>query len=143
MNDVAEAKTAPALGISFKASVGDGKELVFQTHVPQEIEPKELNALLDKIKAAAERQGAFADLVQLENELERHMTALSSQDAEAARIDDIAASNHASSGKRGAVALSTTEKKAKENFKATRGKFVEMIGRINEQIDKAKAKIGE
>lgn len=133
----------PALGISYKVGLGDGKELVFQTHVPQTINPGTLNEMIDKLRVAADRQAAFSDLVELEKVLEQQTTAMLAAEEQKAKIDVDYAEKWSASGKKGPVRLTGAEKNAVENFDKSRQGFKSMIARIQGQIDKTKAKIGE
>lgn len=48
--------TEAAIGISWNANLGAEQGLVLQTHVPQSMSQKDLNALLDRMRQAARRQ---------------------------------------------------------------------------------------
>ena len=63
---------APALGVSFRTILDrDGRrEIVFQTHVDQEISTLVLNVMLDRLSLAVDRQIARADLAEAKRQLE-------------------------------------------------------------------------
>ena len=131
-----------AIGISYKCALGDGKEVVFQSHVPQEIETKALDGILDKFRIAADRQAAFADLIQLEKALEQHISgyqnAAEQEVALTARMEE----QHKTSDRRGAVRITPAEAKQRENFQTSMSQFKKMIERIEADIAKTKEKIG-
>lgn len=142
MDDKEATAALPAIGMSYKVGLGDGKELVFQTHVPQNVEPAEMDALIDKLRDAADRQAAFSDLVELEKVLEQQTTAMLAAEEQKAKIDADYSAKWKASGKRGEIKLTGAERNALDNFEKSRQGFLSMIGRVQAQIDKTKAKIG-
>ena len=63
----------PALGMSYQFAVGDkGMTLVFQSHVESSASLTTINALLDKIAAAALRQSKLVELADLDEKLVFH-----------------------------------------------------------------------
>jgi hypothetical protein len=54
-----------ALGITCQLQIGERRSIVIQTHTVQSVEPKELNALFDKIWTAADRINARYRLKEL------------------------------------------------------------------------------
>jgi hypothetical protein len=71
-----EETSTPAIGISFKQTLDDYRELVFQSHVSADCLPDELNALLDKLSSAADRQKAKTHLPTVKGLLEIKKAAL-------------------------------------------------------------------
>ena len=142
MDDKEATNTLPALGISYKVGLGDGKELVFQTHVPQTIGGDALNTLIDKLRDTADRQAAFSDLVELEKALEQQTTARATAEEQKVRIAADYEAKWKDSGKRGEPRLTQAEKNQLDNFDKSRQQFESMVERIQAQIDKTKAKIG-
>jgi hypothetical protein len=65
----------PALGVSFQIILDkEGRrQIVFQTHVDQHTSLTSINAVLDKLSAAADRQIAKAELLHLEGEVDREL----------------------------------------------------------------------
>ena len=55
-------ESTPAIGISFQVGISETKQVVFQCFVPMDCEAAELNGALDKLRDAAERQEAHANL---------------------------------------------------------------------------------
>lgn len=70
MDEVKGADTAPALGVSLNAQFAAGRQVVFQTHVPQDISGKDLDNLLDKMNASADRAEAYYAQDQIRRQLE-------------------------------------------------------------------------
>jgi hypothetical protein len=65
-----EEQTQPAIGISYSAQTGDGRNLVFQTHVPQDCLADQLDGIVDKLRKAADRQLQFGKIDTMNQELE-------------------------------------------------------------------------
>lgn len=125
-----------AIGISYKCALGDGKEMVLQTHVDSETPLPALNAVLDKLRMASERQAAYGDLVQLEQALQQHQNGLQNALEQQAKLEA-----RQEPGRRGPAKLSVADQKAKENFDTSMDQFKKMIERIQADIGKTKAKI--
>lgn len=62
--------TVPALGISVELQYAGGRKMVFQTHTEQAASLDALNALLDKMNAAADRAEAYYAQEQARRQLE-------------------------------------------------------------------------
>lgn len=60
----------PAIGVSYSVQVGDGRNLVFQSHVPQSYTAEELNLFVDKLREVADRNVAFGKLEARDHEIE-------------------------------------------------------------------------
>lgn len=68
----AELEKTPSIGISYQVTLqNDKRQLVMQSFVERDCSKEELNALLDKIRNAGERQQAFSMIFDLERALER------------------------------------------------------------------------
>lgn len=61
----------PAIGVSYTLELPGKKHLAFQTHVAQTLSTGAFNSVLDKLKAAADRQFAFGMLEHLKLQLEQ------------------------------------------------------------------------
>lgn len=68
--------TAPALGASLTMNFGGDRQMVLQTHFPQDMPAKELNTALDKIFVIADRQKARYEIVDFKKEIEGHQKQL-------------------------------------------------------------------
>jgi hypothetical protein len=76
-----EVPEVPAIGISFHLPLDDGtgRHIVFQSHVPQNCPPDELNEVLDKMSHAGERQKSLVLLPTYKSQLEEAKVALESE----------------------------------------------------------------
>jgi len=63
-----EGTSVPAVGVSFNLTLGGGRAMVIQTHIGQD---DNVDALLDRILASADRQKAKYEIVDIEDELRR------------------------------------------------------------------------
>ena len=131
----------PAIGISFKAVPANDREIVFQTHVAQDVSKEELNGLLDRLADACERQGAKVALVQLRKELEKHEKHVRQMGEDLVRIDEKARDEWEKSSRRGPYTMSKTDAAAKAQATVTKARFEEEIDKIKEQIAEFEAKV--
>jgi len=60
----------PALGIEIASALGDTRQVKMTTFVSRDAPPAELNALLDKLIASAERQEAKAKIEKLRDDID-------------------------------------------------------------------------
>jgi hypothetical protein len=128
--------TAPALGVSIKGLVDAQREIVFQTHVEQEISDEKLNALLDKLSRAMDRQLAKATLVTLKKDLAKHQKELRQMEDDFRHIEQNARELWEKSGKRGEFKEQPKDVAAKAQAEAT-------IKRWRSEIANLEALIGE
>ena len=83
-----ELEKIPSIGISYTAELPGKKALVLQSFIDRDCEPKVLNAVLDKIREAGERQFAFGALVQLKLQLEQEEKIAGDHAARMAQVDE-------------------------------------------------------
>lgn len=60
----------PAIGVSFKQTIDDYREIVFQSHIPRDCDKAHLDELLDKLSTASDRLKAKAHLPTIQKLLE-------------------------------------------------------------------------
>src|SRR6516164_11769668 len=66
----------PSIGISFQCALHGQRQIVLQTFIERDCDVATLNAILDKLRDASERQYAWGQVEQLKLELKReHATA--------------------------------------------------------------------
>lgn len=84
-----EKPAAPALGFSIQVDLGAGRNAVLQTHLPNDASLDDINAMLDKMSSAADRQKARYDIDALTRTLEadEKMLAQAREDEERCRRD--------------------------------------------------------
>jgi len=146
---------APALGMSIQVDLGSGRVATLQTFVDSTCSIFELNAMLDKMTHAGDRQRAHYKIEELERDLKQEQKLLAQHADDLARIDKdfdeaqarrydtaekmqktvdtfmaTARDNHVSSGRRADFALKGREKSHVDQV--TSG-----IKKIKDEIDTA------
>ena len=62
----------PAIALSYKVQVGDGKDVVFQTGIARDCPQKELYDLIDKLQKASDRAILYSKIENAEFEIEKN-----------------------------------------------------------------------
>jgi glutamate synthase domain-containing protein 2 len=150
MSDEAQAQpgTVPALGLSYKTILDrEGRrEVVYQTHVEQDVEPGALNALLDKLTKATDRQIAQAELASLaaeESELDKRITRFRSA---AAELDVRSKARWESSGKHGPWnpdKLPPQERSERQNIRNSLDQDKERLVRLRARAEELRQVVNE
>lgn len=125
---------ARALGISFRATPANDREIVFQTHVEQDISAADLNVLLDRLAASVDRQAAKAQLVETRKLLEQHEKQRRQMGEDLANVDARALEAWEATGKRGPFKLSPKDQTAKMQATANIARWDEEIAKLRTQI---------
>lgn len=141
-----EVKTAPAelpaVGMSYNFDMGAGRQLVFQTHFPQDGTPHALHGLLDKLANAAAREVAKAMLPGAKKEVERGEGYIVQLTADLERLDTDAREKWDVGPKKGhykpSPQTSATIRKAQEQIEIAQRDLV----RWKAQVAEYEAKIG-
>lgn len=115
----APAGSAPALGFSITANIHDRSQIVAQSFVPFESSDEQINAALDKVMKALDRQQAKYQVKDLKRKMEQEAMILADQVEKVANLQNAAAAEHAESGRRGEFKLNTQQKTAVDNAKKT------------------------
>lgn len=139
--DIAWVKTQraePALGISVQCAAGDA-QIVFQTHVAQDVDAASINALLDRLTKAAARQKAKAELPALEKRLKVETKQLERLREDRTRIEASLATPQ--KGRRNPQRNEVQLKHQREQADATEKRFMEIIAEITETITATQALI--
>lgn len=108
------AEEIPAIGISYTGHVARDRQLAMQTHLPQSASAEALNAMLDKIKLAFDRQVAFAEIRRLEAEIKAQEKIGAQQADMINSVDQRIKSEWDRTGKRGDPQLSSKDKRDQE-----------------------------
>jgi hypothetical protein len=80
-------ENAPAIMVSYDHQVSDGRILRFSTGVARDAEPAAINALLDKLTAATDRQAAKYELEKLKETLAQEEKFYTLRQEDLVRID--------------------------------------------------------
>lgn len=102
-----EIEKTPSIGISYQLTLqNDKRQLVLQSFVERDCSLGELNVLLDKMRAAGERQQAYSMVFDLERAIEREQEAAKKQAIVIAKEDFKAKAEWANGKRRGDMRLS-------------------------------------
>lgn len=139
-----------AIGFQLHYQLDDGRQLSFSSCVDAECNPSVLNAQLDKLVNAAERQQARVKIPRLRKELERlsaaHTRAAEDMfrlDEEAARADKAWRDGFTASGRRGEFKLSPQQLNDRNNRDASRKNAEETFKRYAAEIAMRKEELAE
>ena len=138
-----EVVAAIALGVSMNVQVDGNRQIVFQTHVGRDDPLPILNAALDKMTQAADRQVAKYMLISLRKELHQHEKALKDQTEDMARVQAENLERWEQSGRKGAYKLDAKEQAALANIKVSTQKYVSEIADIKARIAETEAKVAD
>ena len=121
-NMAGDTTKVPALGISFRTLLDrEGRrEIVFQTHVDQEISTFVLNKMLDRLSLATDRQIARAELAETKRQLEHEEKQVEIFESALAQLDIASQTRWESSERKGPwdpSKLPPTERQDRANTK--------------------------
>lgn len=158
----APAQEAPALGFSLQIDLGAGRVATMQTFLPNSCDITELNAMLDKMTRAGDRQRAHYKIEELKLQLQRENDFINQAKDDLARIDgehdktqaqrhadmqmfqkqidaamELARDNHVGSGRRSEFAPKGTTKSAVDAGKNAVKKIVTDIATAENEREKA------
>ncbi len=119
MPDDTPAGSAPALGFSITSNIHDRAQIVAQSFVPFEASDDEVNAALDKVMRALDRQAAKYQVKDLKRKMEQEELILADQISKVADLQNTASAEHAASGRRGDFKLNVQQKTAVDNAQKT------------------------
>ncbi len=78
----------PSIGISYSVELPGKKALVLQSFIGRDSDPKDVNAVLDKIRVAADRQFAFGAIQNAKLQLEQERRIASDHARNMAIVDE-------------------------------------------------------
>jgi hypothetical protein len=140
----------PAIGISLTHTVAENRNIVFQGFIPAAAPRAELDALLDKLFAASARQQAIATLPGLRKRLanEEKMLVRATEDIyrldnEGIAADSVADALHATSGKRGARAVTPLQRQEEAKRQQDRANAKTTLERYRYDIERLREEIAE
>ena len=137
-----ELEKIPSIGISYTAELPGKKALVLQSFIDRDCEPKVLNAVLDKIREAGERQFAFGALVQLKLQLEQEEKIAGDHAARMAQVDENIRNEWTRGARKGDVQLSQKQRQDQAQAYAHAEESKKRIAKVKADIAEFEAKIG-
>ena len=139
MPDDTPAGSAPALGFSITANITGSAPIVAQSFVPFEAGDDEINAALDKVMKAIDRQQAKYQVKDLKRKLEQEEIVLKDQVEKVANLQNTAAAEHAQSGRRGEYKPNVQQAAAIENSRKTIEGMKFNVGRYRQNLQELEA----
>lgn len=116
MEEQFTSKADPAIVLSYESKVGPDRALRFQTAISVDCSPKELSALVDKLRNEADRQDASLTLDLLKAQYASEEKMLEKIRWDVKRVSEEYARQWHNSGKKGPYTASVKEKKALESI---------------------------
>jgi len=141
MTEAKTMKADPALGFSYQVVLDKDarRTIVFQTHVANEANQADIDALLDKMGKAADRQIAWYDLQQAREDLEGQQRVAKSLVMQMETMDQLAQARYESSDRKGPwdpEKLPPAEKQARHNLRVSLERYREGIEKAQNAIDR-------
>ena len=142
-----QVESTPAIGISYQAGISEQRQAVFQCFVPMDCTPETLNAALDKLRAAADRQAAFVRLPIARERLAAFEKVHARAIEDMARIDSereqAAKLRHAGNATRRTDRLSAQEQAAEQKALADKANAQVTMSRHESEIAALKVEIAD
>ena len=134
-------QTSVAIGISYQVALGEGRQIVMQTHVPIDADKAEQNAAMDRLRELSDRQVAFAKIEKHRTEIEDNQSQKTRLLANLDMVDQRAAltRRHAAHGD----AQSHVMRKLSKEEETARANAVTQVKWYDNVIAEANAKIAE
>ena len=132
---------APALGISLSHQIDQERSIVFQTHVERDVSDAQLNAVLDRVVKASERQSAKVRLPQLNQRLILEEQAFKASSADLERLDAESHERHTQSGRKGPHRYSEKDLTDRKNAVTVIDRRRDLIKSLHTQIAETQAAI--
>ena len=134
-------ETAPALGISLNAQLDARRQLVLQTHVPAEYSEEQITKLVSTYNRVIDKQVAYYQVEELENNLERDKQILYSINRNLEDVEAMYAKRYESGNKRGNKLSENEEKQRKQAIDNVK-RQTEIVALSERRLKEAKEKAG-
>lgn len=134
-------ETAPALGVSINAQFAAGRQIVFQTHVDQEIKPEDLTALLKKFNDAIDLEEIVYAIPDLEKQAKVNQNQLYVTEQRIGELDAAMQGNVTDRGR----TRPATEKQLgdRANMMKTQERFKELLKEDQDKLQEMKDKVAK
>jgi hypothetical protein len=131
----------PAIGFSLDCKINDRRAFVIQTYLPISATPKEINAMLDKLHAAADRQEVRYRLKDMRLLLEKAEQELPLHEKKLVEFEEGAIRRHKTSGRRADFEWKGNDATNRDNLIQTVAMTRVNIERIKKGIAEAEAEL--
>ncbi len=133
---------APSIGFSLQAQLPGNRTLVTQSFIDRDCDVKDLNAVLDKIRTAVDRQLAFGMIEALRLQLEQEEKIASDHATRMAQVDANINRDWQNGGRRGDVVLSAKQRQEQAQAYAHAEECKKRIAKVKRDIAEFEARIG-
>ena len=137
-----EVEKVPSIGISYTAELPGKKALVLQSFIGRDDSADALNAVLDKVRTAAERQVAFGMVEHLKLQLEQEEKLANDHAQRMSELDTKLKEDWGRAGKRGDPRLSSREQDEQRKAHWHGEECRRRIAKVKADIAEYQAKIG-
>jgi hypothetical protein len=105
-----ELEKTPSIGISYQLTLqNDKRQLVMQSFIERDCSKEELNTLLDKMRAAGERQQAFSMVADFNRAIEQEYVNAQQQQVRIEKADEVLKKEWANGSRRGDLRLTQAQ----------------------------------
>lgn len=126
----------PAIGFSLDCKINDRRAFVIQTYLPISASPAEINAMLDKLHASADRQEVRYRLKDMKLLLEKAEQELPLHEKKLVEFEESAVRRHRTSGRR-------ADFEWKGNDATNRDNLIQTVAMTRVNIERIKKGIAE
>ena len=142
MTDIPDVEKDPSIGVSYNVQIAGSKSLVLQTFVARDADIAALNAALDKMRVAAERQAAFAALVDLQKELKQNEEFQARHAERMAQVDENLKAAWGRGNRKGDIVLTAKERTEQQQAYANAEELKRIHAKLVKSIADVEATIG-
>lgn len=139
MSDVEQ---VPTIGISVSRELPGKQNLVLQSLIDRDCPSDKLDAILDKMRIASDRQFAFGAIVQLKLQLEQEEKMAADHAMRMAQVDENMKAKWNASGRKGDLRLTDKEQQDQRQAYAHAEESKKRIAKVKAEIAEFQAKIG-
>ena len=133
---MADDEKIPSIGISYQVQTRPSRTLVLQAFVERDCAPADLNALLDKLRDAAERQQAWEKLDDIRLELRRANLQATQQQVAIEKADTQIKQEWNDSNRRGSPRLTQLQIQKQQQAYETAENIRNQLAILNEDLAK-------
>lgn len=138
---MADIEQVPTIGISVSRELPGKQSLVLQSMIDRDCKPEVLDAVLDKIRIASDRQFAFGAVQQLKLQLEQEEKMAADHANRMAQVDANIKANWSKRGKHGDPQMSQKELQEQHQAHAHAEESKKRIAKVKAEIAEFQSKI--
>lgn len=135
-------ETEPSIGISYQCELPGKRQVILQSLVPRDCKIDDLNAVLDKMRTASERQYAFEMRDVLARQLEQEQKLADGHAERIAQVDQNVKNDWERRGRKGEIRLTAKEESEQRQAYQNVEESKRRIAMVKKQIAENETKIG-